>query len=1492
MVAVYAIKSYDNKPTIAEELKDFPLQVASKLDSYKSESNTQLLKTFSNFWSSAAITDADRALIVKTTSGFEKRNLTPEPYLTSYLKSVMAFYDSSSVVRGFNEWNKAVLSIVEKRKLPKEIVQSVFEAPAKLKESKTILSNDYIKWLLFDKEITFRYDTTLYIKLSKSRLAYVADRDTVSIYGTTGEIQPFAAQYVGVGGRVFWKKAGYDTTKVYADLKKVKLHLFRSKHELDSVSFHYTDIFKNPLKGNLTISPNNVSNKELVYYPHFYSYNKNISLPNLYDSVNFDGGIAIKGSLLLGYGTKQEPAVMTFIKTKKPFITATSTSFIIRSTGFSSNGANITLRLLKDSITHNNKILDFDSKTRELRLTSDNKELLTRAPYLDSYHKIGIYSEQLYWNLNSGEIYFNAPYRSSESEALFESFSFFNQDMFDDLMRRDDQHPVYQIRKYEKSVKKGTAPLTCDGFARFLKRSNAETDILLKEMGFLGYVVYDSESKLFTTTPKLHEAIKARNGTKDYDAILFNSENQKNKNNAVLDLSTFDLTIFGIPQINLSDTQNVKVYPKNNSIILKKNRDMEFDGEVRAGLVTFKGDGFKFDYDAFSINMDKVVSMNFDYKTSNQDNTGSRILSSITSTMENITGSLRIDDPDNKSGLKRRPHYPKFQSKKDSYIYYDDPSIFGGIYKRDSFYFKVYPYEIDSLNTFEKESLGFKGQLYSSDIFAPFEETLVVQPDQSLGFSRKVDSLGVTLYKSKGKFYSTIKLSNKGLIGDGAIRYLTSLSKSDAFYFFPDSCVSYVKHLNIDRALVGIEFPNGNATNHLMKWRPYKNRMDYFKDETPFMLYDNQVALKGNLVLEPLGLTGGGMLDVSTATLGSKNFEFAAYTFKGDPSNIVLYDTKREAKLFLSDSLTCGIDLKSYKGTFSKKGEAFKSVYPDLAYISYSKKIGWDMNAQLLAISSDTSSVSRELANRYSLAYENAIPKGSLFVATTKEQDSLSFATPQSTYSMGEKLLTAQRVKHILAADAALILNPKRDTVFVSTNGAMHRIYAADLFAEREAKKHHFYNVDINIGGRKGFLGQGLYSYIDKYGKVDTITFSTITVDRDYKTVAFASIGEEDKFYLSPYFMFKGKVTAYSDKKHLTFDGGAKLTHKYESLARNWIRFTSEIAPDSVMIPISLPYQSVDKITVYAGTYLRKDSLGVYPTFFSGRKYTQDSAYVKPEGYLYYNDNGQFYQLSALDKIRKPNVAGDMISLYSDFDILVNEGKLNLGVETGEVNVVTAGKAVQKVESKDLTFTGMMTLDFLFNNESLNVMAADITAGSNVAVDYNKPNVVHALRELLGDKQSAALLTAYAKTPILEKIPPEYQHTLVLTDLQLRWDKKSRSYISVGDIGVANIGTKQVNKKVKGFIELMPNKDQRMYIYLVLDNGKTYTFAYTSAGNMFASATNENFNIPIDKTSSKKRSIKQGLWFTSYIYTNATDGMVDKVAARYKQVKAQSALGN
>lgn len=1484
LTAFWASSVRKSKQELSEEIKQFHLTVLKRLENYKNDENTKFLARFGDFWLKTEISADRRKDIVEISDMINAKNLAPDPFLTTYLSNAMQLCDSTSKLKGYDAWTKGVKIILAKKGVSPDIYLNILNSPANIISSKCLFVNDYIRWTADSLSNTYQYDTTLYLKLPKSKITSYCQRDTVHIYFTSGKYYPLWNTIKGHGGTMYWKASGYDSTKVFANLKSYALLLKQTSQNFDSVTFSYHGLLKHSIIGSLIMSYNDTKNPEQTYYPQFTSYKKDLSLVNLFDSINFVGGLSLKGHLFLGYGTHTEPASITIIKGKKPFIIAKSKSFQILNDGLNSQDASILIRMVRDSISHNNKIFSFNGQSRELRLMSDSKDIVTKAPYLDSYHRIGILSEQLYWKFDTDNILFNTQVGSNQSDAYFESYNFFNQDMFDDLMRRDEQHPVYLIRKYERDQAKNT-PLTCDGFARFIRKSNFETENLLKEMAFLGYIVYNKDSRVFKTTSKLRDAIRARNGQLDYDPILFISESKSNKINANLDLSNFNLSIYGIPQINLSDSQNVKVYPHNNTVILKHNRDMEFDGEIRAGLTTFRGNGFKFNYDTFSIDIDKVVSMNFDYKTDKIDNTGNQMLSSITSTIENITGTLNIDQPNNKSGLKPNPSFPKFKSKKDSYIYYDDPSIFGGIYSRDKFYFRLYPYEIDSLNSFEKDNLQFKGEMVSADIFAPFEHTIKVQPDQSLGFTRKIEDEGVTVYKGKGRFFNTLHLSNKGLIGSGSLKYVNSTSYAKQFYYFPDSCISYINNLMLDRVIAGVEFPNGNSGAHPMKWLPYKNVMDFFKDESPFNMYDNQVSMVGSLKLEPIGLTGNGGLSVNTAKIRSHHFDFRSFDFSGNNSSTTIYNDSLSKIQFASDSVLSRIDLKNYKGHFTNNNLPFKGFYPELCFMSYAPEVQWDMNNQTLALAQEPEvNLPEKISSSIKLAYEGKTPKGAVFISTRKDQDSLCFASPLSVYEVRKKKMTSLNVKQMLLGDAILLLNSNRDTVIVRPNAALDRIYKADLIANRDTKLLHFYDTDMMVGGRNGFNGIGSYTYTDKYGKEDTVRFGTITLDREYKTIAYATISEDNHFFLSPFFKFKGKVTAQSEHKNLLFDGGAQLTHKYKTLQKNWLRFTAEIAPDSVMIPISYPYQTIDKITVFAGTYHRRDSINVYPSFFTGRKYTQDSAMVTPQGFLFYNDQGNLYQVSSKDKIQKRNTAGDMLALYNDMDILVNEGKLAMGVDLGEASLKTGGRAIHNINTNELKFSGLMAFDFLFNNESMNILAADILASSNTPIDYKKPDVMIGLREFLGDKQSLDILTQYEKGPILEKLPEEYKHTFVFNDMQLRWERKSKSFISVGDIGVVNIGDKQINRKVKGFIELSPNNDHRLYIYLNFGSDQYAMFIYTSAGNMFAASSNELFNIPVDKTRGKRRSIKRGLWETTYIYNRADERIINTVKARYNQI--------
>ena len=114
-----------------------------------------------------------------------------------------------------------------------------------------------------------------------------------------------------------------------------------------------------------------------------------------------------------------------------------------------------------------------------------------------------------------------------------------------------------------------------------------------------GFLFYDVPTETIELKSRLFDNLSASIGKIDYDVLRFYSRTEAPLENATLDLRNNDLKINGIPQVFVSDSQNVAIIPKGESIILKRNRNFQFDGTVSAGLFTFYGKNFFFNYDEF-----------------------------------------------------------------------------------------------------------------------------------------------------------------------------------------------------------------------------------------------------------------------------------------------------------------------------------------------------------------------------------------------------------------------------------------------------------------------------------------------------------------------------------------------------------------------------------------------------------------------------------------------------------------------------------------------------------------------------------------------------------------------------------------------------------------------------------------------------------------------------------------------------------------------------
>jgi hypothetical protein len=133
---------------------------------------------------------------------------------------------------------------------------------------------------------------------------------------------------------------------------------------------------------------------------------------------------------------------------------------------------------------------------------------------------------------------------------------------------------------------------------------------VLIDLANKGYIAYDIEDELVTVKPRLMEHILASAGKIDYDVLQFNS-NSEDGVNGTINLLNNDLALKGVSRIILSDSQDVKIFPAEKLVTIKKDRDFTFGGMVKAGKLSFYGKEYYFHYKAFTIDLLNVDSVSF-----------------------------------------------------------------------------------------------------------------------------------------------------------------------------------------------------------------------------------------------------------------------------------------------------------------------------------------------------------------------------------------------------------------------------------------------------------------------------------------------------------------------------------------------------------------------------------------------------------------------------------------------------------------------------------------------------------------------------------------------------------------------------------------------------------------------------------------------------------------------------------------------------------------
>lgn len=1409
-------------------------------DADKKETKAFMDEGFGPFWLNGAIYSDEQAEKIYTVAdGLLKKRLRPYPFYKSFLTCLMAFPGSPQEGAGFDTWINTIQELLKGRKSDTEEYLTMSEL---LFKDNTFYESPSTTWKSNNAGWEFQFDgDDPSIHFPNLNLICLAKGDSSVIYSTSGTFYPQVEKFEGKEGKITWERAALDPNETYAVIQNpYEITVRSAAFKIDSVQF-FNAFFSYPLLGEVEDKILANVTPEEARYPEFSSYEKRLSIDNIVEKVDYNGGFRMEGANLQGYGSKSEPAILTFKRDNLPQLIAYSQFYSIKPSQISSTDARVVILLNNDSIVHPSLTLRFRNDNRSLTLIRTD-EGLSKSPYYNSYHKVEMYFESFDWNIDDPIMRMGNLPGSSETRAAFESANFFKYKRYYSLQGMDRINPLFAIRRYARKV--DTETFYAEGLANDLGFSLEAYIPRLIDLTNKGFIDYDIAKQTVTVRQKLYDYISAAAGNIDYDVIIFNSS-VRNGSNAELNLVNFDLSLKGVDQILLSDSQNVAIYPQNGEVNLRKNRDFNFGGVIRSGKFEFYGEEYAFDYDKFKIDLINVDSCMLYVEDFSPE---SNRLRRVRNVIEGIGGTLEIDNPFNKSGLQEQfTQYPILTSEKDSYVYYDGGGIQGGVYERDKVFFELEPFVLDSLDNFATEQVAFDGRFVSGGIFPELTENLRIQEDYSLGFKRATPPEGLALYGDKATFKNDIILSYDGLQGDGDIEYLTATASSDKFTFFPDSTRGVTTAFVNNSQQAGVEIPEAHATAVDLGFYPADDKLTAGVIKTPISMFEGQAEAKsGEIDLQPDGLTGTGIVEFSGAELESELMKYKYNSFTSDTADFRLLAMQEANLAFRTNNVSALIDFDKRIGKFKSNGDETKVEFPVNEYICYMDEFKWFMDKNDIALET-----SREMATDFVIDTELDMTRSNFF-SVAKDQDSLNFMSPNAIYDLDSYTITATQIPWIRVADAKI--TPDSGKVVIRKRAKMDPLDDAKILANYVTQYHTINDASVSIFSRFDYVASGTYTYIDENQKENLISIETIGVDSSLQTVGTGRITEEDDFYLSPHFAYQGKVKLQANDKFLTFDGSTKIIHNCERLERNWMKFTASIDPKSVEIPVDTIVTDDRGNLVDIGLKLVKDPYEIYGTFLSASRDDDDQTILTSRGLLRYNKAKQAYEVAADQKLKQNSLPGNFVSLESATCKLTGQGTLNLSPDLGQFDLTTIGNLIYEPADEKVTIDAAMTLNFLFNDQALEKMRNYLNAVPELKpVDFSKSNYEYAIRELMGLEASDKVISELSLSGTLKKIPDELKKTFFISDVKLTWDPILESFVSEGDIGIASIGKEQFFRKVPGKIVVEKRASGDIFhLYLEVDDANWYYFTY-KRGLLQVYASDKEFNNILLETKEDKR---------------------------------------
>ncbi len=1397
-----------NQEASGQELESFLSLLKKSFDPYPSKAIQEALTQMGNFFTTGTL----------YTSAFNKIRASPQ-------KTGLKFFDRK---------------------------QDYFSGSAAASKEKPV--NDDIGWDEPTEDLTLPVKETrrenlpdvqgLFFVFDLTDLTLVSPSDSIILTGTKGAYNFMDAVFVGEAGQVRWN---VEENPVNAALGKYAFRGASGRLVAENVKLSHERLLRQPVTGVLEIKLEKRAPNEASSYPRFKSYRNDAAYVLNLGDYAISGGYTVVGtkitttSLYDGYSRLHvnKASQTSQFEVIGPSLTLTDTLI-------SSERVSFVARLGKDSVSHPAVQFEYRIPQQHVQLNKVRKGGFRNSMFSDTFHQVDIRCDAMSWDLGSGKMDFYIVAGKQEVAAEFESFDYFNMSRLTGLSNAAGFNPLMAAATLIGRKKKNS--ITLDDMMQFTRKERhmvANGMLIGTQMGFFDYHPFEDYYSI--SRKGLHYYFVAT-GKKDYDDLVFSSLNRSgaDRQNATIDFNSKSLSITGAQNFKLSDSLGIQLLPDDQSMEVIGNKVFRFNGKIVVKNFTFYGE-FVLEYEKFLVNLNRIDSITFIpldiYKKGGK-------LQLAGNFQFGKSGKLYLNSPDNKSGRKKLPEYPRLDIPEGVTVYFNEKGRHHPF--SDQVHFKAARLSLDSLNTRDP---AIPGIFTTAGIFKPVKDALVVLPDSSMGmWHRAAGPYPVYGSSTAFKASSEIVLNKRGISSAGELHHLAAVLNTDKIIFFEDHSEASGNSGRITEKQVGAAyFPQVNISDYSMYWEPPKDSMAVYS-EKGFEFYNGSSYLKGSIVMRTAGLFGNGELNRTDSDIASDSFKFDKNGFLAEKAEIKVKADEGDRLAFSGRNVDIDFNVQQSQVRISSLNNDFNSgetaflEFPSSSYKTTIDKALWSIKDKVITMDGHL--------------------ENSLFTSTASHQYGLRFNGTGARYDIKSKNLSISGVEEIRSADAAI--QPADGKVFVKNDGKLDSFTKATIVTDTLNRYHTLTNAGVTVNSRLSYSGNADYRYVnissDTFNiKLGGFEFAEVTPDGrmlDSKgsgrlsTIARASISEKDQVYLAKKMLYVGEMTMLAPFKNLSLRGQVLPDlKKYPMIGGSWINYAGSKS-ENVTINIDETLKDGGK-PLYVGLHLRygANSDGIYPSFLSMKASSDDYDIFLARGTFGRDEPNQRFYVKPL------NESDNTAEFYDDQGLMVLSGRFNLlGVPTKVFEAV--GKATVNLDSMKYRLETMMLFDFplpipTVQKTGQNIVKTNLDAGnSNAAIEPDDEDFAQKLGRIIGSADTEKYKTNSQKGHIpLFKESTRFLKSLVLSKVDLQWNAKANAYYSTGPIGVSNMGDVDINALVNGYVEIVQSHStgNELHIYLDLAPEKWYYFIYRN-GQLGMVSSDEEVNRLVN-TGGKEKGV-------------------------------------